>query len=900
MTTVTELAAIGRGRVAHLLEVTGFPALMATVSGWWPGTAESWVTNRGYTSCQDWLQPTGIDTDELSRFLEGDLEAKGIELVVLDYDGEKTAELADYRVRASSRLASAISATATTIPLLDATGFAIPEAGSYELAWLGLECVKYTGISGNSLTGCTRGWLGTVARAYDVDDEIEPPIGVMVTDGPTDLRGRPARVHEAVWDDVSQTWGATQVVYRGFVGTECAIGRTVWRIPLEHIWTKVSARSVGQGLPSSALTRGQYWYAGTPMPGLSSIEWTECERQTDGTFSEANYTATIGPDRFTSPGSIALAILFAVSDAVDTTDASLKWDVATPGLVVDDTPLGTHALHCTPHASLYVKVRVREGDPLWALGFEPGEYKQDVGTELVRECGRDPRAVVVDWATEGATSGPELEVEDGGRFTAGLAAGVSGNAYAIVSSVSGNVVTFRLQSQDRAREQPYWVVEDDEDLQLQHVFALSPDRTDPDTIVEVAQRVFHLLAGQSEPDTWCAMGLSADDVEWPELVAAVAGCPTQLLTWYDAVTKPTAAKDLLAARLGVLGVALRVTPGTVATLPSGGQLGGKIGFCRAQTPIAMSASAIEVDDDMWSGPDAADVEAVLGGEALLTQGLLRHSFDYRDDSWSAQVEVTWDDGIAERGAVRAITYDLRGVVVDPTVPGAFSDRVQFRNVLAAWMTALHYGLFGRLSEPIDVKCTWTARQLLAGDVVSVTHPCIPDLSRGEVGVTSRLATVDGRASPHTSDQADVLRLRFAPENRASGIAPGALGDSWTVGTKTMGCSDAAEPLFAAAGGNDLADFADGYRVLLWAWDTETQPAGYPLSATVSGAPDLTAKTVVFKTDPFGGSGLPASGAVLMVFADWDDQVVAQQAWLSIAGTDTRLGTGSDPGFEWGV
>ncbi len=889
MTTVAELNAAGSGRVAHLVEVTGFPALMATVSGWWPGTVDAWVTTRGYETCQDWLQPLGIDTDELSRFIEGDLEAKGLELSALDPDGAKTAELADYRARVSSRLASAITAIAATIPLLDASKFPVPDVGGYKLAWLGLECVKYTSIVGNELRGCTRGWLGTVARAYDVDDEIEPPIGVMVTDGPTDIRGRPCRVWEAVWDDVAATWGATSCIFRGFVGTDVAIGRGLWRIPLEHVWTKVSGRNVGQGMPSSPLTRGQYWYGGTPLPGLATIEWTECEHMTDGTFAETNYTATIGPDRYGSPTQLALAILAAVVDTVSTTAADLTWGVFAPGTVLaDGSVLGTYALVAELHASLYVKVRCREGDPLWALGFEPAEYKQDVGTQMVREAGRDPRAVVVDWSNDGASEGPELEVEDGAKFTAGLAAAVPGNAYAIVSSVSGNVVKFRLRSQDRAREQPYWAVEDDEDLVLRHVFALSPDRTDPDTLVDAVKRFVHLLTGQLEPDTWCAMGLAADDVDWTELDAAVAGCPTQLLLWYDAVTKPTALKDLIAARLGVLGVAPRI----IAE--------GKIGWARAETAIALNAEVLELDDDMWSGPDAADAEAVLGGEALLTQGLLRHSLDYRDDSWGPQVEITWEDGIAERGAVRAITYDLRGVVVDPTIPGAFTDHVQLRNTLSAWMTAIHYNLFGRLSAPIDVKCIWTARQLLAGDVVKVTHPNIPDLTEGELGVTARLATVYGKTSPHTSDQADVLRVRFAPVDNASGIAPGALGDSWDVANLKMVFSQADTPLYAAAGGNDLTDFTAGDNVLLWAWDTATQPVGYPLAVKLDTV-DVGTKSVIFASDPFSGAGLPASGKVWMTWADWDAQQPAQQAWLSICGVPGYdLGAGNDPPFEWGV
>ena len=217
MTTVAQLDAAGSGLVQHYLEIAGWPYVFSDQATASP--TDSWFVDRGYTGVKAWLQPVGLNPEDTSDFIGGNLEVPPIELHVVDYDGEKTAMLKDWAARWSSRLASDLAIGGTTITVLDATGAPAASVGTPGKVWLGLECCKFTGVSGADLTGVTRSWLGTTARAYDVDDEIEPPVGVMVTDGPSDIRGRPCWVHERVYDPFTATWGATTVVFRGFVGT---------------------------------------------------------------------------------------------------------------------------------------------------------------------------------------------------------------------------------------------------------------------------------------------------------------------------------------------------------------------------------------------------------------------------------------------------------------------------------------------------------------------------------------------------------------------------------------------------------------------------------------------------------------------------------------------------------
>lgn len=78
---------------------------------------------------------------DLSGLLESQLDATTGEVGLLDGD---------------------LSKTATSIALVDASGFA-----SSGKIWIGRECISYSGKSSNTLTGCTRATLSTRASAHD-------------------------------------------------------------------------------------------------------------------------------------------------------------------------------------------------------------------------------------------------------------------------------------------------------------------------------------------------------------------------------------------------------------------------------------------------------------------------------------------------------------------------------------------------------------------------------------------------------------------------------------------------------------------------------------------------------------------------------------------------------------
>lgn len=82
----------------------------------------------------------------------------------------------------SSILASSITNSQTTIPVANIAIFSVPTLGpdgGYDddiefLARVDDEIIRYTGVSGNSITGCIRGYFGTSAAAHDSDADIRP------------------------------------------------------------------------------------------------------------------------------------------------------------------------------------------------------------------------------------------------------------------------------------------------------------------------------------------------------------------------------------------------------------------------------------------------------------------------------------------------------------------------------------------------------------------------------------------------------------------------------------------------------------------------------------------------------------------------------------------------------
>jgi len=109
--------------------------------------------------------PTGtkyIDYNTARIKKDTDVSSSGVNLKRLNYNEYISKEFANQEDEIeSSTLNGSHTDSVTTLTLVSTTGFSA--AGS---VYIGSELISYTAISGNTLTGCTRGADGTTAAAY--------------------------------------------------------------------------------------------------------------------------------------------------------------------------------------------------------------------------------------------------------------------------------------------------------------------------------------------------------------------------------------------------------------------------------------------------------------------------------------------------------------------------------------------------------------------------------------------------------------------------------------------------------------------------------------------------------------------------------------------------------------
>lgn len=103
-------------------------------------------------------------------------------LVTLNIIHPDNFKRANLFTKAESDLSAAITNSDSVIPLNDASNFLVPVVGpdglidetiQYFAIIDGLEAIRYTGISGDSLTGATRSQLGTPGFAHDTEASVE-------------------------------------------------------------------------------------------------------------------------------------------------------------------------------------------------------------------------------------------------------------------------------------------------------------------------------------------------------------------------------------------------------------------------------------------------------------------------------------------------------------------------------------------------------------------------------------------------------------------------------------------------------------------------------------------------------------------------------------------------------
>jgi hypothetical protein len=117
----------------------------------------------------------GAHPEDSIRVLSGtiddyDFGAGWVKLTVAHPEGKKKQDLFTSRETA---LASGISNSDVTVPLVSVAGLFEPQDCLRTLILVEDELIEYAGISGNNLTGCTRGVEGTSAAAHGLETDVQ-------------------------------------------------------------------------------------------------------------------------------------------------------------------------------------------------------------------------------------------------------------------------------------------------------------------------------------------------------------------------------------------------------------------------------------------------------------------------------------------------------------------------------------------------------------------------------------------------------------------------------------------------------------------------------------------------------------------------------------------------------
>lgn len=247
---------------------------------WWPGVGDLSVTLPGpatLTLAKDWLDPESVfEVFKSTDVLKGDAKVEALTLDVLDPNGEATALLSASGARVGQLLAADITDASTSVHLASAGG--VPASGA---AWIGREALTYTGVSGTTLTGCTRGVFGSRARGRVVDPN--GPALVTFGDGPRFWYGRLASVWLCRLDGT--VLRDPSCVYVGTIGPGVQRTRTGtrWSLPIDNV-VEILQRKIAR--TTVALTGichlGTLGTTRSPLAGIADLGDTSGAPDRDG------------------------------------------------------------------------------------------------------------------------------------------------------------------------------------------------------------------------------------------------------------------------------------------------------------------------------------------------------------------------------------------------------------------------------------------------------------------------------------------------------------------------------------------------------------------------------------------------------------------------------------------
>lgn len=795
----------------------------------WPGTGSLSFTAPGGGTVDPVVQILAADFTveifERAQLLKGDVTVEALSPELLDVPssqatgGQATALCAAVRSRAAARLSADLSDTASTVNVDDTTG--MPSAG---IASIGREAVGYTGTTGTSLTGVTRGEYGSRARAH-VAPMDGPPIVSTPANG--SAAGTPAHRYlqgrrASLWlaqlapPTATQTLTDPTLIFLGAVGPDIACkGRagalTRWALPIDH-----ASVSLGEKLPSRSVLLTGINHSATGATPLrvelsSGVTTWRVELTDDATAphnggwhpswadfcrdwnTQANAVTTPNTNVIAarlSGGELSLGLYTALSSfwTVDVdwrAPPALSGNISTP----DQPPIGDVPAAFVP---LYATARLSV----------PGDLAK-IPTTL------DDANATGGWSWFVALA---VENKDGAEVIARVTARDATLNRVALTPVSIAGATYSPDDYQRAQ-------------------VLKPTSAEVVVVVD-GQTPWSALRGVTSPVSIGGsgpldelFGLDAVDVvDWDSVERVARSVPTGDVPQARRYVFRGGDETVLArlvdeARL--IGAALCVRQGRLSIFRVGG-------FASTEITVATitSADLVREDDGTPAAitpryglhPSATTMRFDLGEE--------RGSIAYTDQTWVAEF------GAGETIECKALRY------LPPDAP--------LPSNLVTSLQAVAQQTLGPLAEPqfvVDLVLPLSFFDLSAGDLVVLTNSLVPNLSgtRGVSGVTAQVIEVrrvflNGRARV----QARVMLAGedlggYAPE--ALVAAGGLTGGSAVVTLDTT--SDFGAACFAQDGRDPSDGFAAGDKVRLIQLGDSTPIADESFTVVSVGASTVT-------------------------------------------------------------
>lgn len=759
------------------------------------GVLESWVSDesRSYIGRYPWsigghhvayagLDASNIQTDEQADFLTGELKAGGLSLTINDTRaGIATQVFGSRRPSRRTFLASSLTSSATTVTVVSTSGWA-----TSGVLHLGRECIRYTGTTATTFTGCTRGFASSLAVAHDLEDASGIAIyDIEVTDTPGALGERRAQLYVFI-DDVAS--GSADVIWRGVVkGVQCSQGLTGYVIDLAHASVLLD-QEFGSKLQPFGL-RGFYFSDDDPFELIVREEenayfgneakyvfhvtltgfYETIEQLRDAVTTalhDSSYWSTVGTGAASLPQNDDYScVVFGGHLAIQfRTNATPRWaeiefchtlvfgEIVDSGLggvmravgepdatgriiaVTASTTYVTYPRRPSSAPTAYTRVApssTRSGG-LEAPTYPPNRvyYQGDfAATSITSFESSDPATALL--VTAHDSTNKYFSVERPPTRRDRPASGEGGGL--LVTATSG--VT-------------YWSTPD-RVIEFLPVLSLDTQRWD-----ELLTDLIGLTvtSGASGTTPW----LPSAEFDTADITrqTVAAGGAEFVKTWE--IRRPTKLRDLLGPELQILGLCWTCSYGSTLTVR-------KIEVTTASTTAAAELS--DRADDLYDRRQAADIGVVENRDGIINTALVKFGYDARSDKYA-------DVRISAKVRNSHQLYGEHSITIEPIgeeVPAVDIVQAASRDsIRAVAIVATHSTPYVHVTLGLIPGLHLAA--VILGDIVSITDGRVPFL--GVRGVTARRGQVVGKTLRWTGDGAPSVDLvvRMA-EHNAGAYAP---------------------------------------------------------------------------------------------------------------------------------